>query len=201
MALAWTQIKDGSLNKNKKEYDPSKTYPYAIQVHCRTHDQEDVKMFIKRTYKSTQTSFPLLMAFRYVPVLERTSTSHLKTKIKRLRRIQVDFLCSTMHAISWEINTLDHKSDNLEKTMRELLMEIRSNEYNDNVFLSINEDGTGGHAFTFPIAYEDKACDFITEFPAYLKHHTGDAIKKYLTAPATERLKDTVWDPDLEISS
>ena len=138
------------------------------------------------------------MAFRYVPVLERTSTSHLKTKIKRLRRIQIDFLCSTMHAISWEIDTLDHKSEDLEHTMRELLMQIQSKEYDDYVFLSINEDVTGGHAFTFPIAYEDKARDFITEFPAYLKHHNGNAIRKYLTASAAERLDNTKWDPELE---
>ena len=141
------------------------------------------------------------MAFRYVPVIDKSSTTHLKTKIKRLRRIQIDFLCSTIHATSWEISTLDHKSDDLKKTMREFLMEIRSNEYNGFIFLGINEEATGGHAFTFPVAYEEKARDFIAEFPVYLKYYNGDNIKKYLTASAAERLDDAKWDSeeDLEL--
>ena len=198
MALSWTQIKDGTYNTSKKPFDPNKTYPYAIHIHCRTKDQEEIRALIKTIYKTTQTKFPLMMAFRYVPVIERSSTSHLKTKIKRLRRIQIDFLCSSMHATSWEINTLDHKTDGLNETLREMLMNIKSNEYNDYVFLSINEDSSGGYNFTFPIAYEDKARDFITEFPAYLKYKHGDLIKKYLTASAAERLKDATWDPKLE---
>lgn len=161
-------------------------------------DQANVKALIKQTYNSSQTNFPLQMAFRYVPVIEKSSTSHLKTKVKRLRRIQIDFLCSTTHAASWEIDTLDHKSDDIPKTMRELLMEIKSTKYNDYVFLSINEDNAGGHFFTFPIEYEEKARDFISEFPAYLKHKHGDAIKKYLTHSASKRLEDAIWDPELE---
>ena len=103
-----------------------------------------------------------------------------------------------MHATSWEIGLLDRKCVGFDKTMRELLVDIQSDAYNDYVFLGINEDGTGGHAFTFPISYEEKARDFITEFPAYLKHHHGDKIKKYLTSSAVERLDDSKWDPELE---
>lgn len=177
MGLSWTQMKDGTFNASKKEFNPNKVYPYAIHVHCRTPDQANVKAFIKKVYNSNQTSFPLYMTFRYVPVLEKSSTSHLKNKIMRLRRIQVDFLSSTMHAISWEIGILDRKSDDFKETMRELLMKIKSNEYNDYIFLGINEDGTGGHSFTLPIEYEEKARDFIAEFPAYLKYKYGTKIK------------------------
>ena len=199
MALSWNQIKDGIIrvtNRNK-DFDTTKTYPYAIHVHCREQDKEQVRAFIKTTYNSNQTKFPNMMAFRYVPVLDRTATTHLKQKIRRLRTIQIGFLESIIHATTWEIDTLDYKSDSLTMTLREMLMLIRPEAYDDHLFLAINDDKNGGHTFTFPSDYEEKARDFIMEFPAYLKWKYGDDIVKYLTIPAIDRLADTVWDPQL----
>ena len=197
MALSWSQIRDGTFNKPNKPFDPNITYPYAIHVHCRTNDQEEVKAFMRQTYHSSQDHFPLMIRFRYVPVIDRSSTSHLKDKIRRLRSVQVDFLNSIDHATSWEIAALDYKSHSLSQTLREMIMSI-PNDNNEPLFLSVNEDkNIGGFIFTFPSKYEQKARDLVTEFPAYLKYIFGEDIKKYLTIPAGERLEDAIWDPNL----
>ena len=197
MALSWTQIRDGTFKTSNKPFDPSITYPYAIHIHCRTNDQEEVKALMRTTYSTSQNEFPNKMKLRYVPVIDRNSTSHLKDKIRKLRRLQIDFLNSIDHATSWEIAALEYKSHTLPKNMREMIMEIPNNE-NEPLFIAINEDkNTGGFVFTFPSEYEQKARDYVTEFPAYLKFKYGEDIKKYLTQPAGDRLEDAIWDAEL----
>ena len=92
-----------------------------------------------------------------------------------------------------KIGTLGRKSDDFKEMMHERLMKIRSNEYNDFIFLGINEDGTGGHSFTFLIAYEEK--DFITEFPACLKFHHGEKNQNISDSTCSRTLKGFIMGP------
>ena len=193
-ALTNSNIRDGTkFNSKTKGAKQVK----AIHVEVASLDTNRIKTLFSQLYGSSATTFLLQIRMRYVLAVKNSTDSKTKNQILALRNKQDWFLSSVTHAQTWEIATLDKITNPNTKSLRTLLMNIKTKDKKSNLFLSVNEDARGdGIFFTFPTALKTEARDMISYFGTFLayEHKDGD-IYKYLKPDAAKRAKESSWDP------
>ena len=94
------------------------------------------------------------------------------------------------HAQTLEIVTLDKITSPNTKSLRTLLMNIKTKDKKSN-FLGVNEDAQGdGVSFSFLTALKTEACNMILYSGTYLVHKHAKGVLKYFKHNAAKHAKE-----------
>ena len=131
----------------------------------------------------------------YLPSLEGNVTTNTKNEVLRLRTKQEWYQNSIKHAVSMDIEPgqLDY-INSVGFNLRKVLMDIKTKDKKNNLFLSIGKSWDGGHTLTFPKQYEEDANDMISGFGTYIYKKHGDDVLTCLTDEARDRAISSEWD-------
>lgn len=172
----------------------------ALHIVCESGTTYDhVKAVLQRVYCSAATTFPLGIPLRFVPSKGIAGLSRLN-KVKHCKQLQQDFLTKVdgKQALCWDIAMLDVPVGTM-PPLRELLMDTKSKEGNQNLNLFLSVDTSYNRQelvlLTFIPRFEAEARAFISNLvPIMLQKHKDTRIREYFIESAVERATDSVWD-------
>ena len=192
IALTYAIVKDGTAWK------PNKNHTRALHLEVERRAQQATEDIVAKMYGYGVSEFPAGIKMRYVKTIDKNIPTHTKNKIIALKRKQEAFLRSIEHATSWDIETLDHKSSKAEKTLREFLMELKTEENDDEMFVSVSTEPRRGDGvvFTFAKVYEAEARNMVAQLPSFLCSKHGVGVFEYFSHDAVERAKAAPWNDE-----
>jgi hypothetical protein len=183
---------------------PSNQIVRALHVIARQNEADKVSSVLREVYSFTAATFPLGIVLRFIPHVFRVSKEKI-TKIMRLRARQETFLRAIentprpMNATSWEILSLDTKTDTF-GSLRQQIMKVKSQEKpDDNLFLSADTSFFRSNEviFTFLPRHETEARAFVTNIVPYFVHQFGElTVQSIFQSEAIKRAKAVLWNAE-----
>ena len=75
-------------------------------------------------------------------------------------------------------------------------MQLKTKDEKHQLFLSIDKEWNGhGHIFTYATQYEDKASNWVVEFPSMICNKNKNKAMLCLTIEAITNTAESTWDP------
>jgi hypothetical protein len=161
-------------------------------------DLDMVKDLLKKTYHSRAVDFPFGVRLRFVPWISFNNRKRIQD-IMDLRRRQDAFISTVIHMASWELTGIDRKKGALTSTLRELILNLKSQEHpRKPLFLSVDVawNNPGVHVFAFMPRMETEARHAVTTLYPLLQHHHGNDVELYFSNAAVNRAQGCAWDED-----
>lgn len=198
-AFVWTVIKaKGRYVNTERTEKKGSQYVKALHVEVpRDEKLATYRMLLKFLGSSSQ--FNLLgRNLRMTPVPTAETPTHQKTKIIRLIAKQERYLNNIATAITYDLQDIDYTIPSLNKTLRQIIMDIEQVDTSEPLFLSIDfSEFSSGYVLTFPAHVESEARDCISQLPSFLHWMYGDQVLEQLTDFAVERAQDAPWSEEL----
>ena len=198
--LQWRMVATGKKGKISEE---QKTYALHVEVEDKGGQKyEYMNILLKRYGRNTGTvecNSPNGVRMRFVKLQRDAISTKEKEKLNRLRIRQKKFNSVILTEETEELEHLDYCSSEDDITLREMIMEIRSERYKDTqLFFSVDADWRGrGHVFSFSPKMEEEATIMIRTLLPYLKHkYPDEPVEEYFTEEAVERCAGLTVDPD-----
>ena len=197
--LQWRMVATGKKGKINEE---QKTYALHVEVEDKggqkyVYMNKLLKMF-GRTSGELVSHSPNGVRMRFVKLQRDAISIKEREKLNRLRIRQKKFVSVIVTAESEDIENLDYCLDEDDITLREMIMEIRSEKYKDTqLFFSVDADWRGrGHVFSFSPKMEEEASIMIRTLLPYLKHKYPDQnVEEYFSEEAISRCNGLTVDP------
>ena len=197
--LQWRMVATG---KKGKISDEQKTYALHVEVEDKggqkyTYMNRLLKLY-GRNANGKKVFTPNGVRMRFVKLQRDAVNTKEKEKLNRLRVRQKRFNSVILTEETDDIEQLDYCTDETEPTLREMIMEIKSEKYRDTpIFFSVDADWRGrGHVFSFSPKMEEEAIIMSRTLLPYLKHqYPEQPVEEYFTDEAISRCEGLVVDP------
>ena len=198
--LQWRMIATGKKGKVSEE---QKAYALHVEVEDKGGQKyEYMNRLIKkfgRNLHAIGSNPPNGVRMRFVKLMRDAISTKEKAKLNCLRIRQKKFNAVIMTEETDKIEELDYCTNEEEPTLREMIMEIRSEKYKDTpIFFSVDADWRGrGHVFSFSLKMEEEATIMIRTLLPFLKfQYPDDPVEEYFTEEAIRRCKGMTVDPN-----
>jgi hypothetical protein len=158
------------------------------------------RIAMNRIYsKQSKRGYPLGKDMRFIPnILDTRFITTPKTKMKVVKSVskQKHFLSKTQTATSYTIIGLDYVQPNIGKSLREILMSIRSNlDPEKNLFLNVDEHMyTSTVTFLFHEDFTQEAMKAIPAIPVILEAKLGPRVWSWFLEEAKHHSEGYYWD-------
>ena len=174
----------------------------ALHVYGDYNRMATIRSVIMKIYKEgSKKGFPLGIKMRFVPNIADPRypvTSGTKSNIKILRGKQKSFLKNIRKQKSHTIQGLDFFIEEVNATLRQVIMGMRSSEdVEKTLFMSAEDDGGTRVTFTFHKRFEDEARHMVTVLPIMLQHLYGARVWSWFTEEAKAETSGWIYDKEL----
>jgi hypothetical protein len=174
----------------------------ALHVYGDYNKMATIREVLRRIYREGLTKgYPLGVKMRFVPNIADPRypvTAGTKSNIKILRGKQKSFLKNILKQKSHTIQGLDFYVEEIEATLRQVVMGMRSSEAPDSaLFTSVEDDGGTRATFTFHKRFEEEARHMVTVLPIMLHHLFGARVWSWFTDEAKAETSGWVYDEKL----
>ena len=219
VGLRWMTINSGTRGKIPKDQ-----LVKALHVEAIKSEKSLVKKALLKIYSriswSRNVDLPNGMKLRFVTMRKDATSTHSITKLDRLRQRQKGFLSAALRSEqNWDILHLDYRIRDNTPTLREMIMDIRSNTHDTNLYLSVDLDWQkSGFVFQYlPEVKEEAESMTHTLYPYLLwqqnqrraedydSEDEGDTeplrdeeLQKFFDGDALLRMEDLEYDPELK---
>ena len=176
----------------------------AIHVEVERGVEKLAARLISRVLKLDSFRRRCKLKVRFVSTLTaQIRGSQLGEKIKKCQFKHGQMIFSLSRAYTWELgpNIDESNSETGGKTLRDIIMEMKTREGDNNLFVGIDKKWgfDDGWTLTFGKKVQDEAREMITNMGPYLMHKWGaKAMQGWLTPAAIERASECMWDPEKE---
>ena len=210
VGLRWMAIDSGAKGKV-----PLSEKVFALHLEVARSDKRKAKKAFLDLYGKTVTDsaeLPLYLRLRFITPRSEATSGATITKLKRLRERQKNFLVKIGKAAAPQIVHLDWRKQEQQQTLRELMMELQSNVYdNTSIFFSVDLDWTKtNHIVTYlPMMKEEAIHTLNTLIPLlryviqnqetseHFEPLTIDDLHSFFTDESIEDSEDMYFDPKL----
>ena len=196
-AFTWAVIRreDGKYISTESGKNMGKQYTRALHIEVPKSKAELTYRELNKFFGSTSRINILFRRLRMVPVLRQSATTRTKAKINHLITLQRSYNERTETAVCYDIVDLDTEYVDLECTMREMIMSLRTLDGDDQVIFTSVDYETYSETFkiTFPTALKSQAYDYIAQLPSFLHWVYGDPVLKLFTEAAVSRAIEAPW--------
>ena len=175
VGLRWKVINQGLKGKIPAEQRIS-----ALHVEASLENKSKTIKALLELYGRTTTKNsikPNGVNFRFVTLRSSATSRSSTNKLDRLRTRQKKFLSKICQSSSWDIMQLDHIIKEGTPSLRNLIMDLKSTEYEEvSTFHSVDLDYNGdGFVFTYlPEIRAEAEAAIQTLFPL-IRHHNNDS--------------------------
>ena len=147
ISIRWLRINDGTgWNKDCNTADD----PRALHVECAAANSRKVEKAIRNLYSSKQTEFPLHIRLRFVPAFPKLMDMESIAKFRVLTNRQGRWSKQHLTRSRDDIIEIDRRSGNYDKTLRDMIMNIKGKDSEYPLFASVDRKWTGqGFNFSF----------------------------------------------------
>jgi hypothetical protein len=165
------------------------------------------RLAMNRIYsKQSNRGYPLGKDMRFIPnILDTWFITTAKTKMKVVKSVskQKHFLAKTQTATSYTIIGLDYVQPNLGRSLREIIMSIRSNtDPEKNLFLNVDEHMyTSTVTFLFHEDFTQEAMTAIPALPVILEAKLGPRIWNWFSEEAKQHSEGYYWTEETGLHS
>jgi hypothetical protein len=197
VSLRWMRIPDGKPYEAGRDMSEE---PKSYHIECASDDQGAVEAYMKRTYHSNATVFPLHIRMRFVPSVQRLMDVESTAKFNMLRNRQGGWCKQAKAKMRDDIVEVDHPISGLKGiTIRDLVMQFKSTTGNTDtpLFASIDKKWKGaGFNFTFHPAKAIEA-EIVMRgiYPRLVHHHGETIINPFFTHTAIKNGRSMQYDP------
>ena len=188
------------INQGVKGKLPAEQRISALHVEAKLEKKSSTIKALLELYGRTNSKNiikPNGVKFRFVTLRSSATSRSSITKLTRLRTRQKKFLSKICQSSSWDIVFLDHTIRKTTPTLRNLIMNLKSTEYEDvHLFHSVDLDYNGdGFVFTYlPELKAESESAIQTLFPLIRHHNNGS--KNILNDTPTTAPNETQAPPD-----
>ena len=125
--------------------------------------------------------FPLGIRMCLVPEIGDMSSSNKKAKVESIRYKQKGFFANLRVTSTEDFASLDHQDEVLQKSLRDLIMDIKAPGYpHTSLFHFVEDHWEGGgtrHIVGYNPAFEKEASAMLMGLPVYLKEQTPGPLR------------------------
>ena len=191
-------LRFGAINMGERIQFPVKEVPRAVYVETASGQHVRTARILSKLYRKDQTTFPLNIKLRFASDMSLLNGIKTRQKACRMAYLQRGFCANVATITTWAINDLDTKDRIMEKSIRDLILGIKSLKHpTKNLFLSVS-NGHKNKAVTiltvFPNMEEEAAIRTSTLLPFLSHFYPAERVSKYFTPDEVERCKDCYWD-------
>ena len=171
----------------------------ALGIECDAKHETQTKDQLIKLYQSSNTTWPLGIKLRFMRdprflcgAEAVAKTTHLLGKHDRFQ----NGICIRRNS---DIMELDFKNSTHKKSLREILMSIKSIKRPSNgLFHSIDPlwNNPDTHVFTFLPDFMEQAENVISQMIPYLAHIEGDYTRSFFSSEALSRAEGCTWDDE-----
>ena len=191
---------DKIFTKGQKNTNPRA--PHVDMIDSQTTIGKDI---IRHILKGPEIKLRINNTIQLVPILENPKSWRVakgmqlqKTKTYILQAIQNlgnKHVCMAQVATA-DFGPIDHKHDQLPKTLRQMLLEQKTTvgDKTHHLFAAIEKDYSGSHTVTIYRNVEQQARDFLAASALYLAHQYGPQVNTYFSTEGRYRMEDYEWD-------
>ena len=174
----------------------------ALHVYGDYNKMATIREVMRRIYREGLIKgYPLGVKMCFVPNIADPRypvTAGTKSNIKILRGKQKSFLKNILKQKSHTIQGLDFHSEQIDATLRQVVMGMRSSESPDStLFTSVEDDDGTRVTFTFHKRFEEEARHMVTVLPIMLHHIYGPRVWSWFTDEAKAETSGWVYDEEL----
>ena len=179
---------------------PTNQRVYAIHVEVDAAIFGTAKRWFSKTYGTDALSdFPNGIKLRLVPELNSRTSAPMKVKIERLHARQAAFQSQVLRIDNWDITSIDFFDGDLQASLRELIMGIKSREKPLlPLFHSVDQHWQGtSYIFTVIPQFQQEAESILSGLLPFLQFcnpRSEGSLEKSFTVCAVERWADATWD-------
>ena len=150
--------------------------PRAIHIKVDKRLSAVAKRRLKVLYSTHSKVYPGGIKMRLVPPLSRVANIETQSKVLHLRNRQLEFTRNLLHMETWEVQSLNQRDKDTNKSVKECIMNIRSTvNPNINVFHFVdNTWKKDSVTFYFVPQVEAEARMYAAGLLPYLKAKYGD---------------------------
>jgi|GEM_PF-3693808 len=198
-AFSWIALKnsDGNyLRLAKKELNGNQ-FVKALHIEVPEDDRDT-------TYKVMEIIFGIDSEFKIlgttmlmVPIIREDLPSHKIENIQHLVVKQKQFLDQLYFSKTTDIAELDYKHPALGKSMRDMIMGLKTLDGKGKlIFRGIDKAEKGeAHYLAYPRFLQEQARDVITQLPSLLTWLYGPPALEMMTVSAQARANNAPWNP------
>ena len=197
VGLRWKMINLGTKGKVSED---KKVSAMAIEVDTKYKWQAQ-KKFIQFYGKEIQRPdyYPNGIRLRFIKAKKDAINAKERAKLDKLRERQKAFLSTIKATQTWDIVQLDYSAEIGQPTLRQMIMEVTSEQYPGTpLFHSVDLDWRGdGHVFEYSPKMQDEAECMVNYLQPYLEYHFPEAqVMNYFTEDSIERCSDIKVDEE-----
>ena len=187
------------INTDKYEPDREQRRKWmAVHVEVDSEDLKKAARGLKQLYSMSSTEFPLGIRMRLVSEYREVKGNTINSrKHTRLRIRQANFVNMLHGCPNDDICQLDWKANDLkEKSLRDLIMEIQSNNKDTPgpLFHGVGQDWKGRMVFSF-LANKSNEGSMIAEgIMPYLRHFYGNKVDQFFDPEAVVSKNEWHWN-------
>ena len=195
VGLRWKMVNLGTKGKVPED---KKVSAIAIEVDTKYKWQAQ-RRFIQFYGKEIQPTdyYPNGIRLRFIKAKKDAVNAKERAKLDKLRERQKTFLTTIQTTQTWDIVQLDYSAAPGQPTLRQMIMEITSEQFPGTpLFHSVDLDWRGeGYVFEYSPKMQDEAECMVNYLQPYLDHHFPDAqVLNYFTDECIERCRDIKVD-------
>ena len=180
---------------------PNSQKVYAIHVEVEAIMMNVAKQWFSKIYGATSSSgFPNGIKMRLVPELTLRTSAPMRVKIGRLWTRQAAFQAQLVQTDNWDLVALDCFDQDMDATLRDVLMSLRSQTkpHDLSLFHSVDQHWADMcYVFQYIPQFQAEAEAVITGLLTYLKHideGNSSAFEKCFTQVMIENSRTSTWD-------
>jgi hypothetical protein len=149
-------LRYGAINMGERIQFPVKEVPRAVYVETEASNHVRTARLLSKVYHKNQKVFPLGIKLRFASDMNLLNGEKKQQKARRMAYLQRSFIDNVKTITTWSITDLETKDRLIGKTLREMILEIKSIKYpTKNLFLSVAK----GH--------KNKAVVIVTNFQTW----------------------------------
>ena len=210
VGLRWMAIDSGAKGKV-----PLSEKVFALHMEVARSDKRKAKKAFLALYgkqNNDSAELPLYLRLRFITPRSEATSGATITKLKRFRERQKNFLVKIGKSAAPQIVHLDWRKQEKQQTLRELMMELKSNVYeNTPIFFSVDLDWTKtNHIVSYlPMMKEEAVHTLNTLIPLlrfviqnqesseHFEPLVIDDLHSFFTDESIEDSEDMFFDPKL----
>jgi hypothetical protein len=195
-------IRMHAIRLEQQEKINKKDLVRAANVYGDYNKAATIRQTIRKIYKDgKKDGFPLGQKMRFIPNIADARypvTAGTRSNIRVLRSKQKSFMKNIKTHKSNTIQGLDYYIEEIELTLRQVIMGIRTTTEEDkSVFISVEAAGGTSAVFTFHKNNSDEARQLVTALPIVLEMKYGPRIWTWFTEDAKAETSGWFFDKTL----
>lgn len=192
-----TQPKAEWENGKRVKWNTNEVEVKALHVEVVSGTEIKIRTMLAAMYSKQNVTGPDDEKMRFSPSPDSVQHSQILQTYGDIIRRQAWFSAGIVRIGSNELININSKSDHLPKSLRKMIMEMRTT-YDNPMFIALDKYWDKSVSFVFPKKYEREARNRVADLGSYLRHKYGDQVLiRHFTPAAAARAVESPWNPEL----